>query len=590
MLEPVLVLLVLCATIALFIWGYWRYDTVALISLIALVVLGLIPPSEAFIGFSNPAVVTVATVMVITRTIGQTGLVELVVQHITPIIAHPVLHIGTLCFITAFLSAFMNNVGALALMMPVALHSAKQVKLSPSTILMPLSFASVLGGLTTAIGTPPNLLLSAYKEEITGHAFSMFDFTPVGLSLAIIGLLFISLIGWRLIPIRVKANKADEDKFPIKDYISEVIIPEGSPLIGKTRRELEQIAKGDFVILGFIRGRRKRLFIPSDELLQAKDVLIIEASHDDLHELLQSGKLELVGGEIIQSEVLKNEDISLIEAVVPPGSRSESRSWQRMRIRSRLNINLLAIARGGRSFRNRLNHVNLKAGDVVLLQGKSETLSENILNLGLVPLAERDINVGFRRKMLLPLLIFLGAIFIAAVGLLPVAVSFTAAVVLMVICNLLPMRQVYKSIDWSIITLLAAMIPIGGAMQSSGATQLLGQGLITLSGPHSTIFIITLLLLVTMTLSDVMNNAATAVVMAPVAGSIANTLHLPIDPFLMSIAVGASCSFLTPISHQNNTLVMGPGGYKFFDYLRLGIPIELMMLIFSVPLIYYIWL
>ncbi len=590
MLEPVLVLLVLCATIALFIWGYWRYDTVALISLIALVVLGLIPPSEAFIGFSNPAVVTVATVMVITRTIGQTGLVELVVQHITPIIAHPVLHIGTLCFITAFLSAFMNNVGALALMMPVALHSAKQVKLSPSTILMPLSFASVLGGLTTAIGTPPNLLLSAYKEEITGHAFSMFDFTPVGLSLAIIGLLFISLIGWRLIPIRVKANKADEDKFPIKDYISEVIIPEGSPLIGKTRRELEQIAKGDFVILGFIRGRRKRLFIPSDELLQAKDVLIIEASHDDLHELLQSGKLELVGGEIIQSEVLKNEDISLVEAVVPPGSRSESRSWQRMRIRSRLNINLLAIARGGRSFRNRLNHVNLKAGDVVLLQGKSETLSENILNLGLVPLAERDINVGFRRKMLLPLLIFLGAIFIAAVGLLPVAVSFTAAVVLMVICNLLPMRQVYKSIDWSIITLLAAMIPIGGAMQSSGATQLLGQGLITLSGPHSTIFIITLLLLVTMTLSDVMNNAATAVVMAPVAGSIANTLHLPIDPFLMSIAVGASCSFLTPISHQNNTLVMGPGGYKFFDYLRLGIPIELMMLIFSVPLIYYIWL
>lgn len=588
--DAFLVILVLFSTIALFLWSHWRYDTVALMSLMALVILGLIPASEAFIGFSNPAIITVASVMVITKTISQTGLVGLVVTHITPLLDKPLLHIGSLCLITAFLSAFMNNVGALALIMPIALQSAKEVKLSPSTILMPLSFSSVLGGLCTAIGTPPNLLLSAYKEELTGQSFSMFDFAPVGLSLACIGLVFITLIGWRFLPIRISANKTEEDKFPIKDYISEIRIPEDSPIIGKTRYELEHFTQGDFSILGFIRGRKKRLFIPADEILQEKDILIIEASHDDLHHLLETGKLEIVGGDIVHPDALKNDNISLAEAVVPPGSRSEGRSWQRMRIRSRLNVNLLAIARGGRSFRTRLNHVNLHAGDVVLLQGKTETLMENIINLGLVPLAERDINVGFRRKMILPLVIFLIAILVAAFGLLPVSVSFTGAVLALVLLDLLPMRQVYRNIDWSIITLLAAMIPIGGALQSSGATELIGQSILSLAGPHSTTLIISILLLVTMTLSDVMNNAATAVVMAPIATSIAQGLHLPVDPFLMSVAVGASCSFLTPISHQNNTLVMGPGGYKFYDYLRLGIPLELIMLIFSVPLIHAFWL
>lgn len=589
MFDAYLVFFILSITVILFIWGYWRYDTVALLSLIVFVILGLIPPSEAFIGFSNPAVITVAAVMVITKAISQSGIVEQAVKQIAPITKNTIVHIGILCLITAIMSAFMNNVGALALIMPIAIQSAVNAKLSPSTILMPLSFASVLGGLSTVIGTPPNLLISMYKEEITGSPFTMFDFTPVGLTIAFVGILFITFVGWRLVPIRQPHAKAEDDKFPIHDYVSEIRIAEDSPIIGQTCHQLENLTEGDFSILGLIRGRKKRLSVPADEQLQAKDVLIIEASPGELHKLVEAGKLEIVGGDIIRPEALKGDDIAIMEAVVTPGSRSEGRSWQRMRIRSRLNINLLAIARSGRAFRDRLNHVNLNAGDVVLIQGKADTLQENVLNLGLVPLVERTLNVSFRRRMLLPLFIFFIAILTATLQLLPVAVAFTAAIIFMVIINIIPMRQVYKSIDWSIITLLAAMIPIGGALETSGATRIVSNAILSISGQEAPLLIITILLIVTMTLSDIMNNAATAVVMAPIAAGIAQTLHLPVDAFLMTIAVGASCSFLTPISHQNNTLVMGPGGYKFFDYLWLGIPIEIIVVILGVPLIYWFW-
>lgn len=590
MFDIYLILLVLFATIVLFVWGYWRYDTVALFSLMLLVLLRIIPPSEAFIGFSNPAVITVAAVMVITRTISQTGLVEQVVKHIEPFTQNIILHIALLTFMTAVLSAFMNNVGALALMMPIAITSAIKNKLSPSTVLMPLSFASVLGGLCTSIGTPPNLLIAAYREQVTGKAFTMFDYTPVGISVAVIGILFIAIIGWRLLPIRQKASEGQEENFPIQDYITEVEIPNDSPVVGKNCYQLEHLTDGDLSILGIIRGRKKRLSIQPKDILQAKDILIIEASHDDLHALVEAGKLKLVGGEIISPESLKGDDIAIMEAVVTPGSRIEGRSWQRMRIRSQLQVNLLAIARSGRAFKNRLNHVNLKAGDIILLQGDAENLRENIINLGLVPLAERNIKVGFRRKMLWPIATFLVAILAAGLGVTSVSVAFMAAIVVMVIFNVLPMRSVYRYIDWSIITLLAAMIPVGGALESSGATKLLSDGVLLIAGSHSPLLIISILFLVTMSLSDVMNNAATAVVMVPIAVSMAHSMHLNIDAFLMAVTVGASCSFLTPISHQNNTLVMGPGGYKFYDYLRLGIPLEIIVFIVAIPGISYFWL
>lgn len=590
MFDILLIFSVLLATIALFIQGYWRYDTVALLCLLSLVLFRLIPPSEAFLGFGNPAVITVGCVMVITRAISQSGLVEQVVEHIAPLTSNTTMHIGLLTLLTAVLSAFMNNIGALGLMMPIAINSAIRHKLSPSKILMPLSFASVLGGLCTSIGTPPNLLISSYREETIGAPFTLFDYTPVGLTVALTAILFIAFVGWRLLPIRQKASHDQSEQFPIQDYITEVSVSEQSKVIDMTVTEFENLTDTEILILGLIRGRKKILSIHPTEQLKAGDILIVEAAHEDLETLLQKTGLKIAGSDNVSTEKLKGDDMTMMEAVVTPGSRLESRSWQRMRIRSRLQINLIAIAREGRAFIKRLNHANLKAGDVILVQGHVDNLRENIISLGLVPLAERKIRMGFSRHMLWPLGAFLAAILMAILNVTSVSVAFMTAILILVLFGALPMREVYRYVDWSIITLLAAMIPIGGALQSTGATKLIGDGIILLAGTHSTLFIIGVLLFMTMTLSDVMNNAATAIVMSPIAISIAQSLHLAVDPFLMAVAVGASCSFLTPISHQNNTLVMGPGGYKFFDYLRLGIPVEMIVLLVGLPAIYYFWL
>ena len=588
--PPAVVLFsVLILTIAGFIWNRWRYDIVACTALLVLLLLGIVPHADAFSGFENPAVITVACVMIITQVITETGLVDYVVKQLTPVTQNSVLYVGSLTLITALLSAFMNNVGALALMMPVAIQSANKSNRSPSMILMPLAFGSVLGGLTTAIGTPPNLLISAYRQQVAGHAFAMFDFAPVGFFIAVVCIFFIAIIGWRLLPYQRKVSSQSLEMFKIQDYITEIRVPENSDMLGKTFHELEALIEGDISVLGMIRGKRKRLVIPRDEILQENDVLLIEATHDDLEKFVAAGKFELVGGETVTADTLRAGDIGLVEAVVPQGSRIEGRSWQKMRVRSRFRINLLAISRHGTLTKQRLNHTNLRPGDVVLLQGDMNNLSETIVNLGLLPLVERGVQVGMQQKALVPMGIFITAIVLAATQVLPVQIAFACAVIMMVLTKSIPVRKLYASVDWSIIVLLAALIPVGHALQTTGATAMLAKTFLSLAGTAHPIFLFLLLLIVTMTLSDVMNNAATAVVMAPVAVGIANAMQVSVDPFLMTVAVGSSCSFLTPISHQNNTLVMGPGGYKFTDYLRLGLPIELLVILVGLPTIMHYW-
>ncbi|KTD07551.1 SLC13 family permease [Legionella jamestowniensis] len=588
--DAYLLFFILGLTLLMFMWGHYRYDTVALMSLLALVLTGLVPVEHAFSGFGNPAVITVAAVMVISAVLIQAGLVEEILKYIKPFCTSPTSLIGFTCCIAAFLSAFMNNVGALSLIMPVAIQGAINAKLSPSKILMPLSFATILGGMTTKIGTPPNLIISAYKEKLTQVPFTMFAFTPTGLTVAIGGLIFIILLGWRFLPSRRKATGEGSELYQIQDYISEIRIPEDSPVVGMERQQLERFIEGDFSILALIRGRKKKLVVPYDEELQVNDILIIEASHEDLYRLIESGKLELTQGEVISPEILLGKDVSTVEAVVTPGSRIQGRSWQKLRIRSRMGLNLLAVARAGRAIKNRLNHVNFNAGDVLLIQGPSEDLRENVVSLGLVPLAERTINVGFRRSTLIPLTFFIVGILLSALQILPIEVAFTLVVVGLVIVNILPMRKVYQHIDWSIIVLLGALIPLGEALERTGAAKMIGNFLLAMTGSGSILLVLGLLLLITMTVSDLMNNAATAVVMAPIGADLAKLLHTNVDPFLIAVSIGASCSCLTPISHQNNTLVMGPGGYKFFDYLRLGVPLELVVLATALPALYVFWL
>ncbi len=574
---------------AFFIWGYWRYDVVAILALTASVAVGAVPFSDAYSGLANPAVITVACVMIISDAIRRSGAMSLVVKKITSVTSSATLHIATLSIISAVLSAFMNNVGALALMMPVAIQTALKSKRSPSLVLMPIALASGLGGLTTLIGTPPNLLISNYRAQIVADPFSMFSFSLVGVPVAIIGIIFISLVGWRLMPGRRKAARKPEEMFQIQDYIAEIKIPAGSQLIGKTVKELEKKLHSDFVLIGIIRNKRKRFVLPPEHRLKQDDILIIESTPQVLEEILQQGSIELIGTEKITSDVLRSEDVALIEAVIPPGARIENRSSQTSRLRSRYRINLIAIARQGKPFKKRLNKVKLRAGDVVLLQGPTDTLKENISSLGFLPLIERGLQVGVRKYKWLPTVIFIVGIVLTALQLLPVQIAFGGVVLAMILTRSIPTRLIYDGIEWSVILLLAAMIPIGHALQTTGGTALISHFILKLTVHLPHIYILGLLLVVTMTLSDFMNNAATAVVMAPIAGSVAQAMHASPDPFLMAVAIGASCSFLTPVGHQNNTLVMGPGGYKFSDYIRLGLPLEIIILIISLPLLVWFW-
>lgn len=590
MIKTYLLFFILLTTLFLFILGRWRYDVVALFALVASVLSGIVPFDSAFMGFANPAVITVACVMILTFSITESGILDYVVHKITPITHHELLHIGLLTLITAILSAFMNNVGALALMMPVAIQTSIKAKRSPSLVLMPLAFGSVLGGLTTAIGTPPNLLISNFREQVTGHAFAMFDFTPVGLVVAAAGIIFIVFLGFRLLPERKRA-KNTEDMFQINEYITELKVTEDSKVIDCSMKELEKLVDADFVVVGLIRKRKKRLVISEDEILQKNDILIIEANHQDLDTLMSKTKLKLVSDDKIGTgtSLLKSDDIALIEAVVPPGSKVEGRSSQSIRLRSRYRVNLIALARQGSAIRKRLSHVNFLPGDVVMLQGDAGSLKEDVIGLGFLPIVERGVQVGLPKKAFMPVFLFAVSIILAALQILPVQISFITAVLFLLIFNIMPARRVYETIDWSIIVLLGALIPVGQALESTGATVILGHYIQDLSHFLSPSIMLALLFFITMTLSDLMNNAATAVVMAPIGITMAQTLHAHVDPFLMTVAVSASCSFLTPISHQNNTLVMGPGGYKFLDYLRMGIPLELIVIIIAVPMILWIW-
>lgn len=587
--EPYSIIIILIFTMILFIWGRWRYDVVALIALFVAAACKAVPLSQIYTGLPNPAVITVACVMVISQTLTRSGVLNRFIGKLGFLTENLTLHIASLSFVAMILSFFMNNVGALALIMPIAIKTAIEHKRSPALLLMPIAFASGLGGLTTIIGTPPNLLIAAYRQEITGHAFSMFDYFPVGALVAVGGFLFIIFIGFRLLPAGRKSPTNIVDMFKIADYIFEVKVTSRSNILDKTNAELHKEIDTDYSLVGLIRNGQKRMSIPRSLVFERGDILIIQATTENLKEFTQKTKTLLATDKPITDEALKTSDITLIEAVVPQGSRVEGRSAQSMRLKARYAINLIAISREGKPFKNRLNHVNLKSGDIVLLQGASDSIQENSVNIGFVPLIERDIQVKASWKMYLPFLVFLAAIVVTALQLIPVQAAFGGAVLVMVVFNMIPARMLYEAIDWPIIILLAAMIPIGSALQTTGGTAMIA-GWLTQSAHHiSANWVLVILMVVTMTLSDFMNNAATAIVMAPIAASIAGTLGVNIDPFLMGVAVASSCSFLTPVGHQNNTLVMGPGGYHFIDYIRLGLPVEIIVLAISVPAILWIW-
>lgn len=587
--EQGIVFAVLAIAMALFVLGRWRYDVVAIVALLAVVYTGVVSPKEAFMGFGHPAVITVAAVLVISRALQACGIVDHIVRLLAPTRKSNVYQIAATSGLAALLSAFMNNVGALALMLPVVLRNAYRAGRSPSQVLMPLSFATLLGGLVTLIGTPPNIVIAAFREQSAGVPFNMFDFAPVGLVVAVAGIIYITVVGWRLVPQHRRGEADAKDIFQIEAYITEAVVPENSALVGQQVRKIEQLCENEATVMAIIRDRRRLLAPAGMERLWKNDILVLEGDPTALEPLFDGGMLTQLGDQDVRAEELHSDDIRLAEAVVMPNSPIEGRSMRGMRMHDRYGINLLAVARSGEAPRARLGNIQFKAGDVLLLQGERNTMQQALAALGCLPLADRGLKVARRRQILLPIGIFGAAIAAAASGLVPVQIALVTAAVALILTKTLSIREVYQSIEWPVILLLGALIPIGEALQATGGTALIAGAILSLAGQVPTWAMLALVMVVSMLLSDLIHNTPTAVLMAPISVSIAEGLGLSVDPFLMAVAIGSASPYLTPIGHQSNTLVMAPGGYHFGDYARMGLPLDILIVAVAVPMIMWVW-
>ncbi len=626
--EQVLILAILLATVAMFLWGRWRHDMVAAAALLGCVLAGLVQPAEAFAGFGHPAVITVACVLVLSRGLQTSGAVDALTRRVLPAKAGPTLGIATLAMLAAVLSGFMNNVGALALLMPVAIQLADRLDLPPGKVLMPLAFGSILGGTTTLIGTPPNLIVSGFRrdqEEMGG--FAMFDFAWVGVPLTLVGVAFIALIGWRLVPMRRRAGVAG---FETGAYITEVRVTEDCEADGKRLREIEAILdEADAQVLGMVRNDVRVSAPRPSRVIRAGDILVIEADVEALASVLSRLGLKLeedkrqlpvkpetggrtrdgrdkaesrgaggrdqdeppqdAGGSKPERSSGAADEIVLTELAVLPASDIVGRSASDLLLRTRYGINLLAVSRQGQRSMARLRTLRIEPGDVLLMQGPPEALSEFANNAGCVPLAARELRIPDKRQALLATLVMLSAVSVAAIGLLPPAVAFLAGVLASMALRTVPPRAVYEAVDWPVVVLLAALLPVAGAMQGTGAADLVARFLLDNLAQGDPVLGLAVILVTTMLLTDLMNNAATAAVMAPIGLGAAMQLGVNPDTFLMAVAIGASCAFLTPIGHQNNTLILGPGGFRFGDYWRMGLPLDLLVIAVALPMLLLVW-
>jgi len=632
-LPQILIMAVLVMTLALFLWGRLRHDVVALSALMVCVVLGLVPAEDAFAGFGHPAVITVACVLVLSSGLQNSGAVDVLARTLLPREAGHLVSLSALMGLGALLSGFMNNVGALALLMPIAVQLSRRLNMTQGQVLMPLAFGTILGGMTTLVGTPPNLIVSGFRADSGLGQFGMFDFTPIGAAVAVAGVLFVVLVGWRLVPER---KSSAGEGFETGTYLTEVRVPGKSKAVGLTLRQFEAEIEGAAAqIVGLVRNEVRMNAPHGGRRVREDDILVLEADVDGLAEALSAYGIKLeeqvkpkdaepddnesgadsgadadpVAGKDADavagtdngdsapdekqtrkdSENSHDRDIVLRELAVLPGSAIVGRSASDMMLRTRYGLNLLAVSRAGRQPRARLRTVRLEPGDLLMMQGPADALTEFTNDTGCVPLGERELRLPDKRMAWLATAIMLGAIIIVTLGILPAAAAFALGVLASMLLGTVPPRKVYTAIDWPVVVLLAALIPVAGAMQDTGAAGLLARFLVNTVAQGNAVAALVVILITTMFLSDVMNNAATAAVMCPIALGIAAALGVSPDSFLMAVAIGASCAFLTPIGHQNNTLILGPGGFRFGDYWRLGLPLEALVVAVSVPLLLIVW-
>lgn len=586
--DQFLTFAVIAIAIGLFVWNRWRFDIVALGALFVSVVVGIVPAEKAFTGFSDPVVVTVACVLVLSAAISRSGFIDLAMKVMNRFAGRRNFQIFILVLMVMALSAFMNNVGALAVFLPIALAFCRKEDRKPSEMLMPMSFASLLGGLITLIGTPPNLMISNIRKDFTGAPYQMFDFAPVGLVICAAGLLYLTIC-WRLIPKDRRGQALPEERFSIEDYVSEVSVGEESTLEGKTIREVENSIEGDFAIVGLLRSGYRSL-APSGRLkIRSGDVLIVRSDPVTLKNIVDTGKVALVGDKEIGEKSVAIDDVGISEAVIMAGSELIGSTVRELQLRRRFSVNLLAVRQSDSGRQYRLHNVRFREGDVVVLQGSLESMPETLAELGCLPLAERNLQLGRPKFAFLPAGIMGLAVGLAVLGLVPLAISLLGGVIAIALLKIMRPNEIYSAIDISVIILLGAMIPVSQAMQDTGGAQLIAQFVSNLTQGLPLHLVLGIVMVATMIVTPFLNNAATVLLMAPIAASLAQKMNVDVDAFLMAVAVGASSDFLTPIGHQSNTLVMGPGGYRFADYWKLGLPLSILVVLLGVWAIMWTW-
>ncbi len=590
-LDQILIVGLIVVTLGLFVWDRWRYDVVAFATLLAAVVLGLVPAREAFAGFGHPATVTVAAILVLSHTLARTGASEILARVIERSAKNMARHIAVLAGLGALMSSVMNNVAALGLLMPAAIQTTAKTRYHAGAVLMPLSFATILGGLITLLGTPPNIIIAAVREQATQEPFGMFDFTPVGLLVSAVGVAFLAFSARYLIPRRRQVQDATGGHMDIDKFVTEATVVKGTDAVGMTRGELRMLATDcDVLVVSIIRRGRRMARLPMGEGLKTGDRLLLESTSEGLDRLTTAMDLKVGTMKGAKSEHMIDEDMDLVEAVIRPGSRMIGRELLSLRLRARYGTDILAVSRQGRAFRGRLGQFRFRAGDLVLFYGQRDQMPDLMARMGCLTLQERvQFGEAGNRQARLSIAVFAVGVLLATFNLLPITIALGAAAVAMVVLGLLPVREIYDGIDWPVVVLIGALIPVGDAFTSTGTTGLIAQGILDSPLPLNPLAILTLLMIVTMGLSAVLNNAATAVIMGPVALTLSERLGVNPDPMLMGVAVAASCAFVTPIGHQNNALVMGPGGYAFGDYWRLGLPLQAVVLIVAVPAILLFW-
>ncbi|MDA7796379.1 SLC13 family permease [Gammaproteobacteria bacterium] len=577
----------LVVLMGLLVWGKWRYDAVTLLCLAALVLMGIVPASDAFSGFGHPAVVTVALVLLISKGLQEAGMVSLAGNLFSRLTLSENQFLIMIMVIAALLSSFMNNIGAMALLLPITLSVCQKMEWNPSKFLMPLAFASILGGMNTVIGTPPNIIIAQYRQEYTGVSFNFFDYSLVGLAVSILGILFISVIGYRLVKVRENTTEISR-LIDLKNYLFEVTVREDSKAIGLRLSEIKKISGPETEILGLVNETGAVSSVSMATKIQPGQILVIKTSPDDI-----SSIQEALGFEIAENlNTIQESDLDEIEVMVSAGSRLIGRKHEFLKRLASEDLALLGLWRRGAKFRTRLAREAFKVGDVLLLGVRTkddEGVKEKIKHLGLMPLMERELQTIPSRSRLLKSLVFFGlAIGLTAFNVMDIVVAFLLCVIAFISIKVLN-GNLYRNIEWPVVVMLAAMIPVGQALETSGISLNIANFISTTTQGMDMPWLILMILVITMFVSDIVNNAATAVIMAPIAANLAIQAGHPVDPFLMAVAVGASCAFLSPIGHQCNTLVMAPGNYKFGDYWRLGLPLECVIVAISIPMILFVW-